>query len=237
MPADEPVEVLGPGGEVVDVVPRHRMRAGGLAHRSTFVITVLAPPPTDAGTDPELSDQVERWLRNFSWPRLGPGAAAGAHPEPAPAALRPPALFDPDTPLIVHQRAEWKDAYPGYWDLAFGGVCLAGERWLESAERELTEEAGLTTRTTAVRADDHVVVVLPVAAGRYVDDRSETFGAIFLAFADRDPVPADGEVVALERVPLGELAAWADGRSICPDSLTMVTPVASSLVDSSGRHR
>jgi len=231
------VEVLGPDGEVVDVVPRHRMRAEGLAHRSTFVITVLAPPPTDAGVDPELSDEVERWLRNLSWPRLGPGAAAGAQPEPAPAALRPPALLDPATPLIVHQRAEWKDVYPGYWDLAFGGVCAAGERWLESAERELAEEAGLTTRTTAVRADDHMAIILPVAAGRYADGRSETFGAIFLAFADRDPVPADGEVVAIERIPLGELAAWADSRSICPDSMAMVTPVVSSLVDSSGRYR
>ena len=24
--------------------------------------------------------------------------------------------------LVVHRRADWKDVYPGYWDVCFGGV-------------------------------------------------------------------------------------------------------------------
>ncbi len=231
---DELVEVLGPEGEVVEIVPRRRMRSQGLAHRSTFVITVAAASPSEEAADPLLSDRVEQWLGNLSWPLLGPGTAADVLPARAPTALRPSAPLSADTALIVHRRADWKDVYPGYWDLAFGGVCAAGERWLESAERELAEEAGLPTRTTAARTGEHPVVVLPVAAGRYVDDRAETFGAIFVAFADREPQPVDGEVVAIDRIPLGDLDIWVDGRPICPDSKAMVVPAVASLLRSPG---
>ena len=52
------------------------------------------------------------------------------------------AVLDGDR-LLVHKRADWKDVFPGAWDLAFGGVCDVGEGWLESARRELLEEAGI----------------------------------------------------------------------------------------------
>lgn len=234
---DESVEVLGPDGEVVDVVSRRRMRLQGLAHRSTFIITVVAEPPPAKTIDPLLPDRVEEWLGSLAWPLLGPGGDADGRPAPAPAALRPSVRLSTGTQMIVHRRADWKDVYPGYWDLAFGGVCVAGEPWLASAERELTEEAGLPTRTTAAGPQQHTVAVLPVAAGRYVDDRAETFGAIFVAFADRDPEPADGEVVALDRIALGELETWIDDRLICPDSRAMVVPVVSTLLESPGSSR
>ena len=220
-PADEPVEILGPDGEVIDIVPRHRMRSGGLAHRSTFVITVLAPPPGGVSPDAGLSGRVQHWLGSLSWPSVGPSAASDGSPTLAPSALRPQTPLGSETLVVVHRRADWKDVYPGYWDLAFGGVCTAGEPWLESAERELAEEAGLAA------------VVFPIAAGRYVDDRAETFGAVFLAYAEREPEPADGEVVALDRVSLGDLATWVEDRPVCPDSLALVVPAVSSLLDRS----
>ncbi len=45
--------------------------------------------------------------------------------------------------IVVHRRAEWKDVYPGAWDLCFGGVLAAGEDWADAARRELAEEAGI----------------------------------------------------------------------------------------------
>lgn len=236
---DEPVEVLAPDGSIVDVVARHRMRAEGLAHRSTFVITVLASsepggPIDRSPTDDSLSDRLEHWIEGLSWPTLGPDV--DSRPAMAPPELGPTVHLSSDTLLIVHRRADWKDVYPGYWDLAFGGVCSVGERWLESAERELTEEAGLPTRTVTGSGEGPVTVI-PVAAGRYADDRSETFGVLFVAVADRDPVPSDGEVVAIERVPLGDLAAWIADRPVCPDSKAMVVPVISALIGRSGPHR
>ncbi|MDG1088200.1 MAG: hypothetical protein P8P20_10715, partial [Acidimicrobiales bacterium] len=33
------------------------------------------------------------------------------------------AVLDSDDRLLVHKRADWKDVFPGAWDLAFGGIC------------------------------------------------------------------------------------------------------------------
>ncbi len=225
-PADEPVEVIGPDGTVVDVVSRSRMRAEGLAHRATFVITVLAPPPRSvvAVVDETMPGRLEQWLSRLAWPLVGPDH--GALPVTAPPTLWPAAPLSPDTSMVVHRRADWKDVHPGFWDLAFGGVCTAGEGWFDSARRELAEEAGL-----AADARTETVTLAPVAAARYVDDRSETFGAVFVAFSEIEPEPADGEVVAVDLVALGRVGDWAGTREVCPDSKALVLPVVAGLID------
>ena len=45
--------------------------------------------------------------------------------------------------VLVHRRAGWKDLWPGYWDLAVGGVVGVGEPWPAAARRELAEELGV----------------------------------------------------------------------------------------------
>jgi isopentenyldiphosphate isomerase len=45
--------------------------------------------------------------------------------------------------LFVQQRTLSKDVYPGYYDVAAGGVVQAGESYEESARRELYEELGI----------------------------------------------------------------------------------------------
>ncbi|MBW2506716.1 MAG: NUDIX hydrolase YfcD [Deltaproteobacteria bacterium] len=45
--------------------------------------------------------------------------------------------------LFVQKRTMTKDIYPGYYDVAAGGVVLAGECYDESAKRELAEELGI----------------------------------------------------------------------------------------------
>jgi isopentenyldiphosphate isomerase len=47
--------------------------------------------------------------------------------------------------LFVQKRTESKDIYPGFYDVAAGGVVLAGESYEESADRELFEELGIST--------------------------------------------------------------------------------------------
>ncbi|MCL7488079.1 MAG: NUDIX hydrolase YfcD [Desulfobulbaceae bacterium] len=52
-------------------------------------------------------------------------------------------VFNRAGELYVQKRTMTKDVYPGYYDIAAGGVVLAGENYEESAERELAEELGI----------------------------------------------------------------------------------------------
>ncbi|XOF34813.1 MAG: NUDIX hydrolase YfcD [Candidatus Electrothrix sp. YB6] len=52
-------------------------------------------------------------------------------------------VFNRAGELFIQKRTASKDIYPGYWDVAAGGVVQAGETYEESAERELAEELGV----------------------------------------------------------------------------------------------
>jgi 8-oxo-dGTP pyrophosphatase MutT (NUDIX family) len=117
--------------------------------------------------------------------------------------------------VIVHRRADWKDVWPSAWDICFGGVLAAGEEWEAGARRELAEEAGVTG-----------VALVPFGGTfRFDDERVSLVGRLWLVRTDREVVPADGEVVAVDRVPRTGLAAWAAGRTVCPDSRQVVLPL------------
>jgi 8-oxo-dGTP pyrophosphatase MutT (NUDIX family) len=118
--------------------------------------------------------------------------------------------------VVVHQRASWKDVYPGWWDLCFGGVCGVGEDWEPSALRELMEEAGLEAKLTEL------------GRGAYEGDDGSVIGRVYLARSDAEPNCPDGEVVATDRVPRADLARWAEGRQVCLDSLQIVLPLLNS---------
>lgn len=52
-------------------------------------------------------------------------------------------VFNSQGQILVQTRTMQKDWYPGYVDLAAGGVVTAGESYAESAHRELQEELGI----------------------------------------------------------------------------------------------
>ncbi len=52
-------------------------------------------------------------------------------------------LFNGAGELCVHRRTLSKALYPGYWDVAAGGMVAAGEAYSDSARRELAEELGI----------------------------------------------------------------------------------------------
>ncbi|MFV0524708.1 MAG: NUDIX domain-containing protein [Acidimicrobiales bacterium] len=131
-------------------------------------------------------------------------------------------LLTPDRHLVVHQRAQWKDVFPGAWDVAFGGVCGVGESWFDSARRELGEEAGVDG-----------VELVDLGAVTYDTPGVAILGRVFVAVTDRTPTTSD-EVVRLERVPLDRLERWRHGRVTCPDSVAAALPV---LLDwAAGQH-
>ena len=52
-------------------------------------------------------------------------------------------VFNSKGEFYVQKRTPEKDVYPGYYDVAAGGVVMAGETYDESASRELKEEMGI----------------------------------------------------------------------------------------------
>ncbi len=119
-----------------------------------------------------------------------------------------------DDRIVVHRRAEWKDVWGGFWDLAFGGVMNVGEPWAAGARRELAEEAGI-----------EAVHLQELGAFAYDDAAVSVLGTAYLTTSNSVPDPQDGEVVEVTTVPRAELAAWAAERPVCPDSLTRVLPL------------
>lgn len=121
------------------------------------------------------------------------------------------AIVDHDDRLLVHERADWKDVFPGAWDLAFGGVCDVGEDWHSAAVRELREEAGVEGDLVdhgdvAFEADDVALI------GRLYSCRHTgpfTFD--------------DGEVTDVEWVPLDRLADFVAANTVPDDSKAIIT--------------
>ncbi len=129
-------------------------------------------------------------------------------------------VLTPDDEVWVHRRAEWKDVAPGWWDLAFGGVCDVGETWRESARRELAEEAGLHVEDGELE---------PLGEVDFTDDHGSLVGRAFVVRTDAVPVCNDGEVVEVDRVPRAELERWMTGRRVCGDTASCVAPMLAAL--------
>jgi len=53
-------------------------------------------------------------------------------------------VFNSNNELFIQKRTMTKDVYPGYWDVAAGGVVLVNESYEKSAIRELHEELGIS---------------------------------------------------------------------------------------------
>jgi isopentenyldiphosphate isomerase len=76
-------------------------------------------------------------------------------------------VFNAAGELFIQKRTQNKDMYPGYWDVAAGGVVLAGESYEKSAERELAEELGVRGKLEFL-FDQY-----------YEDERNRVWGRIF----------------------------------------------------------
>ena len=114
-----------------------------------------------------------------------------------------------DGAVLVHKRAAWKDVWPSYWDIAFGGVCDVGESWLDAARRELREEAGIDAEL------EHV------GSGSYTDDDVDLVAEVFAVRHDGPFAFDDGEVTEVAWIGPDEIEAWTADRDVCPDSLEL----------------
>ncbi|MCX7619554.1 MAG: NUDIX domain-containing protein [Acidimicrobiales bacterium] len=120
-------------------------------------------------------------------------------------------VFDRRGCLLTHQRAAWKDVWPSYWDIAFGGVLAVGETYEHAARRELAEEAGIESGELEF-----------LGMGTYEDDSVREIGAVFRTVSEGPFEFTDGEVVATEWVPYESIGRWLQRRRVVPDSVEIV---------------
>jgi isopentenyldiphosphate isomerase len=123
------------------------------------------------------------------------------------------AVVHPDGRLLVHRRSESKDIWPGWWDLAVGGVVLAGESWDDAVYREVAEEIGVTDV-----APEHL------GGGLYEDDDVALIGRCYRIVHGGPFTFADGEVVRSEWVDLADLPRVLGERRFLPDSQALLLP-------------
>ncbi len=116
-------------------------------------------------------------------------------------------VFDSRGRLLVQRRTATKDMYPGYFDLAAGGVVTAGESYDESARREAAEELGI--------ADTPLT---PCFEFYYQDEKNRCFGKVYTC-ACEGPFSLQREEVA--SAEFRELSEILDGQiePVTPDTI------------------
>ncbi|MFJ4345752.1 NUDIX hydrolase [Pseudomonas sp. NPDC089401] len=127
-------------------------------------------------------------------------------------------LFNSAGELCVHRRTLSKALYPGYWDVAAGGMVTAGETYDESAARELAEELGIDG------------VELRFHERFYFDQPdSHLWCAVYSAVSDAPLRLQPQEVMEAKFVGLEVAERESLGKPYCPDSLAALQRYKASL--------
>ncbi|MDB6143663.1 MAG: hydrolase [Pseudomonas sp.] len=117
-------------------------------------------------------------------------------------------LFNSAGDLCVHRRTLSKALYPGYWDVAAGGMVQSDETYAESAARELEEELGVSG--------------VPLTAHeRFFFDQpgNRLWCAVFSAIWDGPLHLQPEEVLEARFIPVAEALSETLHKPYCPDSL------------------
>jgi 16S rRNA (adenine1518-N6/adenine1519-N6)-dimethyltransferase len=109
-------------------------------------------------------------------------------------------LFNRAGELLLQKRSRWKDRHPGLWDSSAAGHVNAGEEYDATAERELFEELGVTTKLERVAK---------LAAS---ERTGQEFIWLYRGEHEGPFVPARAEIDSVQFFPLDAVAQWIDRR-------------------------
>jgi 8-oxo-dGTP pyrophosphatase MutT (NUDIX family) len=119
-------------------------------------------------------------------------------------------VFNRAGELFVHLRTAGKDVYPSHWDVAVGGVLVAGESFADGARRELAEELGI---------DAEPKELFPF---RYEDAASVVQAVVYRVVHEGPFLLQPEEIVRGEFVALSEIAVRGTRERFCPDGLAVL---------------
>ena len=117
-------------------------------------------------------------------------------------------VFNSGGELYVQKRTKSKDVYPGYYDVAAGGVVLAGESYEKGAERELAEELGIRHATLTSLFDFH-----------YEDHYIQLWGRAYACVYDGDLILQREEIESGEFIKIDRVLRMAESEPFTPDCL------------------
>lgn len=117
-------------------------------------------------------------------------------------------LFNSAGELCVHRRTLSKAIYPGYWDVAAGGMVQADESYALSAARELEEELGVSG--VELTAHEQFFFDQP-------DNR--LWCAVFSAVWDGPLKLQPEEVLEARFIGIDQVLSETVEKPYCPDSL------------------
>lgn len=124
------------------------------------------------------------------------------------------AVISTDGRLLIHRRSDAKDIWPGWWDIAAGGVVASGETYEDAVQRELAEELGLVD-----------VELECIGRSQYADDELATLCRGYRVVHDGPFTFADGEVAEARWVTFDELASMRATYRFVPDSVALLLPL------------
>src|SRR5260370_41076587 len=128
-------------------------------------------------------------------------------------------VFNRRGELFVHLRTPTKDVYPGYWDVAIGGVLAAGEPFDEGAVREGQEELGVPIEPE------------PLFPFRYEVAATVVQAIVYRAIPDGPFHLQAEEIVRGEFVPVPEVTIRAKTEKFCPDGLAALAQYQEKIAD------
>jgi 8-oxo-dGTP pyrophosphatase MutT (NUDIX family) len=117
-------------------------------------------------------------------------------------------VFNPKGELYVQKRTMTKDVFPGYYDIAAGGVILAGESYELGAERELEEEMGIRG-----------VPLTRLFEFYFEDEHARLWGCTFSCVYDGAIILQEEEVESGAFMPVNEILRQSEAESFTPDGM------------------
>lgn len=117
-------------------------------------------------------------------------------------------VFNSSGELFVQKRTQTKDVFPGYYDIAAGGVVLAGESYEQGAMRELEEELGIRDTPLTSLFDFY-----------YENEHIRLWGRAFSCKYDGELVLQEEEVESGEFMTVDQVFRLAETEPFTPDCL------------------
>ncbi|MEN8139589.1 MAG: NUDIX hydrolase YfcD [Thermodesulfobacteriota bacterium] len=115
-------------------------------------------------------------------------------------------VFNDSGQLFVQKRTLTKDIYPGYFEIAAGGVVAAGEGYEESARRELQEELGIAAKELTCHFDNF-----------YDTPANRVWGRVYSCVHNGPMILQETEVASGQFMAIREVEEMMGRERFCPD--------------------